>query len=299
MIFNLLKEFRMGKFASGMKKSAALTIFGAAIGALLSGCGGDSSPVPSGSFTTNTIYAFMTAVQDETGEVTTTVQLRDGMASTAHYLYLSNGDILYSSLNQPPQQYLNFSGNIFGSALDLAQHMQVMASRDLFFNYGLFNQSITGKPEYYSFETPSAGTSPVRAYVDFERKGTTMTGTSSIELPGGFQISSPAGASTLSRSTPITLTWNNVDATTTMSLNVAGICDDGNRYSLTWPIGTDTGTATLSSSNYFPAIGVSTSATCMTAFILRRSRLGSLSPQLAFGSFTGAQQRTVQFTTTP
>jgi len=54
----------------------------------------------------------MKAVQDESGNVTTTVQLRDGQATTAAYLYISDGEALYTSLDVPPQQYLNFNGDL-------------------------------------------------------------------------------------------------------------------------------------------------------------------------------------------
>ena len=289
----------MDKLRNCMSKGAIFSLCGLILGVLLSGCGGGSNPLPSGSFTTNTIYAYMTAVQDETGNVTTTVQLRDGSAITANYLYLSSGETLYSTLDVPPQQYMNFNGNLFGNTLLLSQHLKTMASRDLYFNNGLFTQIAYGKPEYYATDTPASGVSPVRAYVDFERSGNVMTGASFIDLPGGFQILSPASAATLSRASPLTLNWNSVDATTTMSLNIAGVCTDGNRYSMTKTIGTDTGTITLSSTDYFPATGVSASANCLTAFMLQRQRIGSVSSQFAFGSFTGTQQRTLQFTTTP
>jgi hypothetical protein len=267
---------------------------------LLTGCGGGASPMPTGSFTTSSIYAFMKAVQDESGSVTTTVQLRDGMTNTANYLYLSAGESLYSSIEKPPQQYVNFSGNLFGNALDLSQHLKVMASRDLYTNYFLFTQVVYGKPEYFATDTPIPGASPVRAYVDFDRSGNVLTGTSSIDLPGVFQIVSPAAAATLSRATPLSLTWSNVDATTTMTLNVAGVCTDGNRYSKTVSFGPDTGSINLTSADYFPATGVSTTANCLTAFILQRTKIGPVSAQFApGGGFTGVQQRTVQFTTTP
>lgn len=282
------------------RKGAAASIVMAVLPVLLAGCGGGSSPLPTGSFTTGSIYAFMKAVQNESGSVTTTVQLRDGVDPiTARYLYLSAGESLYSSVEKPPQEYVNFSGNLFDNALDLSQHLKVMTSRDLFIDYFLFTQIVYGKPEYFATDTPIAGTSPVRAYVDFSRSGNVLTGTSSIDLPGAFQIGSPAAAATLSRATPVSLTWDNVDATTTMTLNVAGVCTDGNRYSMTVNLGTDTGAATLNSADYFPATGVGTTANCLTAFILQRSRTGPVSAQFAFGSFTGVQQRTVQFTTTP
>jgi hypothetical protein len=291
----------MGKFRNCLKKGAILSLSGLTLGLLISGCGGGSSPLPSGSFTTNTIYAYMTAVQDERGDVTTIVQLRNGPASTDRYLYLSSGETLYSTLNIPPQQYLNFNNNLFGNTLTLSQHLKSMASRDLYFNYGLFDQVAYGKPEYFATDTPANGVSPVRAYVDFERSGNTFTGESSIDLPAGFNIVSPASATTLSRAQPLTLSWDNVDATATMSLDVAGVCSDGNRYTMTKDLGTDTGTISLSGSDYFPAAGISASANCLTAFVVRRSGIpGPASSKFATGSsFTGVQQRTVQFTTTP
>ncbi len=267
---------------------------------LLAGCGGSgNSPSPSNTYPTNSIYAYMKAVQDESGNVTTTVQLRNGPGSTASYLYLSSGDTLYTSLDVPPQQYMNINGNLFSNSLALSQHLKVMSARDLYINYSLFNQVLTGKPEYFSVDTPSTGSSPVRAYVEFERSGNVMTGPSSVDFPPPYQIAAPARDAIVSRAAPLALTWTNVDPTTTMRLNVAGICVDGSRYTQSYNIGIDTGAATLSSANYFPATGTSPSTNCRVAFILQRVRTAGVSPQFAFGSFDGVQQRTVQFTTTP
>lgn len=266
---------------------------------LLAGCGGGYNAAPSKWYPTNSIYAYMKAIQDESGNVTTIVQLRDGPAVTDAYLYLSEGDFLYTSLEVPPQQYLNFSGDLFGNSLNLSQHLKVLAPRDISTDFLLFAQILWGKPEYFSFDTPSSSALPVRAYVDFERAGHVMTGESSAELPPPFQIVSPAREASISRAAPLALSWTDVDPTTTMELDVAGACVDGSRYTLHQTIGTDTGAATLNSADYFPSSGVSPSISCRVAFILQRVRAGSISPKFAFGSFAGIQKRTVQFTTTP
>src|ERR1022692_4638266 len=171
---------------------------------LLAGCGGGNSPSPSTSYTTNSIYAFMKAVQDESGNVTTTVQLRDGMLSTSQYLYLGAGDILYTSLDVPPEQYINFSGNLFNNSLLLSQHLKVAAVRDLYINYFLFTQVVTGKPEYFSDDTPSTSSAAVRAYVDMERAGPVFTGASYVDLPSAYQILAPAANAIVSCATPLT-----------------------------------------------------------------------------------------------
>lgn len=286
----------MGKFGSGMKRSATFSVIGLAV--LLGGCGGDA-PKPSGSYTTGSIYAYMKAVQDDNGDVTTTVQLRDGPATTAGYLYLSSGETLYVNLEKPASQYMGYNSNLFSSSGNLTQNLKVMGSRDLYFDYLLFTQIAYGKPEYFAIEKSVAGTNPVRVYVDFERSGNVLTGTSTIDLPGGFQIGSPASAASLSRATPVSLSWTNADAATSMMLNVAGVCDDGNRYSMSKFLGTDTGSTTLTSADYFPATGVSTVANCQTAFMLQRIKLGNVAAQFAPGSSSsGIQQRSVRFTTT-
>ncbi|MDO8262047.1 MAG: hypothetical protein Q7T21_02370 [Gallionella sp.] len=267
---------------------------------LLAGCGVGDPASPSNLYPTSSIYAYMKAVQIESGNVTTTVQLRDGPASTAAYLYLSDGESLYTSLDKPPQQYINFNGDLFGNSLELSQHLKVMSARDLYTDFYLFTQVVFGKPEYFSLDTPSTSSSPVRAYVDFERTGHVMTGESSVELPPAFQITAPAGEASVSRATPLVLTWTGVDPATTMKLDVAGVCADGSPYTLNLILGTDTGSATLNSADYFPATGTSPSTNCRVAFLLQRVRLGGVSSQFAFGSFSeGVQQRTIQFTSTP
>lgn len=266
---------------------------------LLAGCKGGSNASPSNWYPTSSIYAYMKAVQNESGNVTTTVQLRDGPTSTAAYLYLSGGETLYSSLDVSPQQYINFNNNLFGNSLDLSQHLKVMSSRDLYTDYFLFTQVAWGKPEYFSLNTPSPSSStPTRAYVGFERTGNVMTGDSSVELPPVFQILAPASDAIISRATPLTLTWAGADPASTMELDVAGICVDSSQYTLHL-IFADTGSATLNGANYFPVTGISPSISCRVAFLLQRVRLGGVSAQFAFGSFKGVQQRTVQFTSNP
>lgn len=289
----------MGKFGSGVKRGVTFAVAGVAAGILFSGCGGGDAPKPSTSYATGNIYAYMKAVQDDNGDLTTTVQLRDGPASNASYLYLGNGETLYTNLEKPAAQFMGYNSNLFSSSTDLTQNLRVMGSRDLYFDYLVFTQIAYGKPEYFTIEKPAAGTNPLRVYVDFERAGA-LTYTSIIDLPGAFQINSPASAASLSRTTSVSLTWTNVDATTSMSLNVAGVCSDGNRYSMTKFLGTDTGSATLVSTDYFPATGVSTAANCQTAFMLQRIKLGNVAAQFALGSTSsGIQQRSVRFTTTP
>jgi hypothetical protein len=243
----------------------------------------------------------MKAVQDESGNVATTVQLRDGVAPTAQYLYLAGADVLYTSLDEPPKNFMSFNGNLFSNSLILSQRLKVASSRNLFSDYILFTKVVTGKPEYFSIDTPVAAASlvPVRAYVDLERAGHVFAGESFVDLPLAFSITAPASAASVSRATPLVLSWTNVDATTTMRLNVASICEDGSRYNLSHNIGTDTGAATLNGTDYFPATGTSPSTNCRVAFMLQRVRTSGISPNFALGTFEGVQQRAIQFTTIP
>lgn len=285
----------------GSARKGAIAPILALLSALsLAGCGGANYPAPSTSYTTNTIYAFMKAVQDETGNVTTTVQLRDGLDPVAaRYLYLAGGETLYTSLDISPRQYLSYNDNLFGNSLDLSRYLKVMNARDLYIDHFLFYDIVLGKPEYYSLNTPTAGTSPVRAYVDFERTGNVLAGESSIELPAAFQILAPASRASVTRATPVVLTWSNVDATATMHLDVAAICDGNLRNTLNRNLGVDTGTTTLNSADYLPA-GLDAAASCQVAFILQRLHSGPASSNFAAPSIIeGVQRRTVQFTTIP
>lgn len=264
---------------------------------LLAGCGGGDTPSPSNWYPTSSIHAYMKAVQDESSNVTTTVELRDDPTGTANYLYLNGGDRLYSSLDISPQQYLNFNGNLFGNSLELSQRLKVMSARDLYTDYFLFTNVAFGKPEYFALDTPVTASLPLRAYVDFERSGQVIE--SSVDLPPAFQITAPASDASLPRAIPLTLTWSNVDPATTMELDVAGICTDNSRYNMHLILGTGTGSAPLSSADYFPVTGINPSINCRVAFLLQRVRLAGVSMQFASGSFRGVQQRTIQFTSTP
>lgn len=260
---------------------------------LLAGCGGNAAS-PTTWYPISSIYAYMRAVQDASGNVTTTVQLRNGPTGAASYLYLDGGDMLYSSLDTSPQQFISFNGNLFGNSIELSQRLKAMSSRDLYADYGVFTNVISGKPEYFSVDTPDASSSPTRAYVGFDRNGQVLE--SFVELPPAFQISSPASGASISRATPVTLSWTNVDPASTVELDVAGACTDNSRYNLHLILGADTGSATLNSADYYQG---SASINCQVAFMLQRVRPGTISPQFAFGSITGVQQRTVQFTSTP
>lgn len=268
--------------------------------ALLSGCGGGNSASPSTSFTTSTIFPFMRAVQDGTNNVRITVQLRDGVQANARYLFLANGEKLYTSLNASPTQLLSpGTGNVFGNTLASSQNLKVAASRDLDQDFLLFHTVSYGNPEYFSDHQPAAGSTSVRAYVDFQRANQAFAGESFVDLPPAFTISAPAVSASVSRAAPLTLTWSNVDATSKMLLDVGALCDDNTQYSLTLDLGTDTGSATLNSSSYFPATGTAPTATCQVAFKLLRVRTAGVSPSFALGAFEGAQQRAVLFTITP
>lgn len=266
---------------------------------LLSACGGAGQPAPTSWYATNNIYAYMRAVQDESGSVVTTVQLRDGPSTSAKYLYLASDETLYSSLNTSVQQHLNFNGNLFGNSQTLAQNLRVMTARDLYTDHLLFGSTVWGTPEYFSSDTPVVSANPVRVYVEFERGGHALTGESVVDLPPAFQILSPTKNVTLSRVNPVLITWTNVDPLTTIELDVAGVCVDGSRYQLHHLLGADTGTVTLNAAQYFSASGPSPATECHVALMLQRIKNGSVSSRFAFGSFTGAQQRGVQFVSTP
>lgn len=288
----------MDEFVYGIRKRAFVSIAGISI--LLTGCGGSSAPKPSGAYPTNSIYAFMKAAQEENGNITTTVQLRDGPdVNTAGYLYLSSGEVLYSSLNRPPQQYMSFSNNLFSNSLDLSQRVRIMSSRYLYMDYVLFSNVVSGKPEYFASDSPDAGTTTARAYVDFERSGQVMAGTSYVDIPTSFQITEPATAARIPRATPITLTWAGADPSTTMRLGGAIVCEDTTQNSWNSISIPNTGTATLNSADFLPAASDPTK-TCQTIFMLQSVKTVLLSTPFALGSnFEGIQQRTVQFSIVP
>lgn len=271
--------------------------------ALMTGCSEDLSE-PSKWYTTSSIYAYMKATQTESGEVTTTVELRNGNTSGATYLYLSDGETLYSALDKSPGSFFNYTEELFANSLAVSQDLKIMASRSLYTNYVLYDEIAYGKPEYFSAESPDSGVSPTRSYVAFERAGQVWAGESSIDIPPAFQIQSPAAFSTLSRATPVVLGWSNTDPATSMELVVVGDCEEGTRYIL-YPalsISTDpdgTSSVTLSSSDYFDSSRVAASVTCQVAFLLKRVRTGPVSSNFAFGTFKGIQQRTVRFTSIP
>ncbi|MFO7592848.1 MAG: hypothetical protein R6X15_02230 [Pseudomonadota bacterium] len=254
---------------------------------LLGGCGGSDSS-SSSNYTNTQIAPRITASQDQSGDVTTVAILQ---SSSGASLYLGDGDRLYASLNTPPADLVNTDGDLFETGHELTTRVQIMES--------------LGTEKYYANESTDDLNPPIRAYVGFERGNGEWVGQTSVVIPRDFTILSPASYSSISRNTddPITLSWTNVDETTTMKLHSRVICNN-----LTYlaeeaiSLGADTGTAEVSASDYFPA-NAPTDINCHAVFTLERSSPERpISEELGTAggsSIIGIKQKMVEFTSTP
>ncbi len=256
---------------------------------LLLSAGCEPSGSPSNTYADHDLYPNFTAVEDETGEVTTTVVLEPD-PFTGQMLYLAGGDKFYASLGTPTSQLLSMSSDLFTTSQTLSSRLKIMEWRS--------------SSTYVAIDHTTGLTSPVRSYVSFERGDGRVTGETWVELPPAFTLLNPAANSSLSRTfqDPITLSWTDADNTATMQLESQVVCL-GIRYTpITIDLGPDTGTAQVSAADYFPP-SAPINWDCLTAFTLKRlGPMRLISQELGLGSlntFQGIQQRTVAFTTTP
>lgn len=250
---------------------------------LLGGC--DDSDSSSSSYSSTQIAPRIIVSEDQYGNVTTTAVMQT-ISGTS--LYLADGDTLYAALNTSPEELINADDDLFQTGHDLTTQVQIMEQRG------------TGK--YYAIDSTDDLTPPIRAYVGFERGDGDWAGQTSVVIPRDFTVLSPAYYSSISRSTedPITLSWTDVDETTTMELDVRMICDN-ETYFATVPLGVDTGTAQVNAVDYFPADAPDMS--CHAVFTFARmtperyiaEELGTAGGS----SIRGIKQIMVEFTSTP
>ncbi len=248
---------------------------------LLTGC--SDEPVPSSTLSASDIVPIITATEDQSGEVEITAVLYNTLMSMTT---LSNGDKFYTSLGTPPDQLMNITSDLFSNSQTMSTRLKVMQERT--------------SSEYFSLDTTAGLTPPVRAYVAFERSGGQWTGQTWVDLPNDFTILTPNASSLLSRAQPITLSWSDVDPTTTMQLQSAVICGGQPFYKNDLPpFGTDTGSVVLNAADYFPA--GAPDINCFATLILQRVGPARATAGLGLGPGTiqSIKERSVEFTSTP
>ncbi len=137
----------------------------------------------------------MKARQYEDGAIQTTVELRNSLLSSASYIYLDDGDGLFSSLNAPVSTRLYFdSNNLFSSANALSSNLvwvKEMLVRDLYYDYGLFADVAYGTPEYFANHVADIASQPVTVHMAFVRAAVGALIESSVTLPPPIPYLSP------------------------------------------------------------------------------------------------------------
>lgn len=261
----------------------------------LGGCSSSSIPLESGLITTVEIFPIMKAVQNVDGSVNTTVELHNFSGT---FLYTSDGDSLYSSLDATPESYKNIETDLFSNVQKYSSNVKKLNSRYIFRNFGIFSTENNSASEYYANQSLENSSTPMRSYVSFERAENQDATGSSVEFPPSFVITNPDASSSISRAVgPLTLTWSDPDSLT-MNLDVAVLCGTA-RWEYSVSISApNTGSHVLNTVDYFPVASEGNSS-CNVAFVLRRSQAGVVSASFGGGTFTGIQQRIVQFTSTP
>ena len=275
------------------KKSIAIIL---AMGLIALTACSSSDPIKSGLVTTTEIFPIMKAVQNVDGSVITTVELHNFSGT---FLYTSFGDNLYSSLDVAPESYKNIETDLFSNAKNYSTNVKKLDSRYIYRNYGIFSTQNNSASEYFASQSLDNSSTPTRSYVSFERAENNDATNSWVEFPPSFTITNPSASSSISRANgPLTVTWSDPD-NLTMNLDVAVLCGTA-RWEYSVAISAqNTGSHVLNSSDYFPVASAEVNSTCNIAFVLRRSQAGVVSASFGGGTFTGIQQRIVQFTSTP
>lgn len=258
---------------------------------------------PSDNTSTIEIFPIMKAVQNVDGSVNTTIELHD---FSGGFIHTSFGDDLYSSLDDTPESFKNIETDLFQNAKNYSDNVKKLAPRFISRNFGIFTTVDNTASEYFTNQSLVDSSTPMRAYVTFDRTrrlyqptGYQSATGSWVEFPLSFTITNPSPYSSISRADdPLTLTWSAPD-NLAMELDIAVLCGTARwEYSvaISAPI---TGSHQLNTQDYFPVTSAEINSTCQIAFLLRRSQTGVVSASFGGGSFTGIQQRTVQFTSTP
>ena len=121
---------------------------------------------------------------------------------------------------------------------------------------------------------------------------------STVSLPRPFDLTAPAASATVSRSSPMSVTWTDAGTSDTVWIDVfysTCLAFEGNIY---YPPGGDNGSTSIPTSALSPVQGEE-NATCSATLRVVRSRPGSIDDAFDSGSIQGWQVRTVEITSTP
>ncbi len=121
---------------------------------------------------------------------------------------------------------------------------------------------------------------------------------STVTMPGPFDITAPASSASFSRATSdISVTYDNSGSSDQMSWSTQGSCINGQPSGVISP---DSGSFTIPKGTITPADASQTSATCQVTLGISRVRFGQTDSHYASGSSIAAEAlRTVTFSSTP
>jgi hypothetical protein len=217
--------------------------------------------------------------------VTVVVQLRASAFGDSTFVNLVDGDVLLTSSNVKYNEVLN-SDEIFGDANLFSKSLGILKKR-----------SLDGGGIQYEFSLSDVDLS-LPIYIHLIKNNGTSALDSSVNLPMGFQITSPQNSSAIARSDDINISWSNT-STEPVELEVSGSCSDNNTFSETFVINNIAGSHVLSSADVSSTVNNSPFSCVLNLRIKRRS-FGIISTSFVQGGvYEGVEQRVITVTSIP
>lgn len=271
---------------------------------LLANCGSDSAQtVRSDAVATGQIYATYQLVSDGTGDVYVEAQLTKNVPPSQSnesetFVRLVTGDELWLSAGANFEN-IDFSDDLFGKAKELT-NSQVLFSQETIqndrYDFIFFRTIINTFGIWYSAKLPENENNEY--HITLLRAESNATPRESrVALPESFSIISPKAGDSFSRSQDdILVEWENIEADTSVELEVNVTCANLEFDSYSANLAADTGMHIIPAGSFTSPL---LENTCSATLNIRKYRTGQFSPAFVGGTVTGYQIRRLVLSSEP
>lgn len=283
-----------------IKHLAFITLATAFIGA----CDDDSDPqIRSDSVATGQMFATFQVVSDGEDNVYAEAQLTYNVpplnvSNSTDFIQLVANDELWLSAG-PDIEAVAIDDNIFGAFRDLDdtqatfnQSYSQRESYDFLFSRVIINELGT----WYSARLPQSAEREYHVSLFRNNNIGTDARNSSVTLPEPFTVTAPVSGARLSRSSDdIDITWNSIDADSTVEMEAITTCSSSNVETYSTTENSDDGSITIPAGDLdLPSL----TGTCSTTINLRKIRIGNFDARFIGGAVNGYQIRRIVIVTT-
>ena len=224
--------------------------------------------------------------------------LREGGSDTASRAELDGGDRVLGSQGRSIGDLIGGDGGVFDTVGQLTESVSELELEGRVF-FRPYQVELTNYDRVAYARLFDDFDRNARFYVYLWRDERDSVGDSWTTLPPPFEITTPAGGQSLSRSGDLQLSWTNPGSDDLMRLLVRGDCDDGSSVAESIELGADDGAETIPASAYDDDIATG-SAECHLRLLLRRINQGYANTGYGRGGlFEGIEQRWVDIRSTP